>query len=65
MFKSFTNIFPLGVWRDTYPTRRDETWDWVHENETRFLDFFFFFILNDEIYRGKMVLFNWKTQNAK
>ncbi len=27
--------YTLGVWRDTYPTRRD----WVHENEMRFLDF--------------------------
>ncbi len=37
----------VGVWWDTYSTRRD----WVHENETRFLDICFLKILNDEIYR--------------
>ncbi len=29
------DVVLLGVWRDTYPTRREETRDWVHENETR------------------------------
>ncbi len=27
--------YTLGVWRDAYSTWRDETRDWVHENETR------------------------------
>ncbi len=39
----------LGVWRDTYPTRCDET-----ENEMRFLDF----SLKSSTMNGKIVFYS-------
>ncbi len=47
------SLFLLGVWQDTYPTRRDTRLGSRERDETRFVDFF------------NSLLFNWKTQNAK
>ncbi len=41
-------MYRLGVWRDTYPTRRDTRLGSRERDETRFLDFKKK-ILNDEI----------------
>ncbi len=56
-------VKPVGVWRDTYPTRRDETRDWVHENETRwyFLTFFFCWVVALE----SCLCYTWQKNSLK